>query len=114
MSLFDKVDINFLILTFKIGCFQSLLISKRGKRTKFRVSILGCGKIRSPTVLLFLKSIISISHSRGEFFGKFFLPNFLSISLHLLINSEELKLVSISKTTFKNFGLFGLGHDKLS
>ena len=57
---------------------------------------------------------MSISHSRGAFFSLFFLPRSISISLQISINFKGVKFDEISKIMFQNFGLFGLGQDKLS
>jgi len=57
---------------------------------------------------------MSISHSRGAFFSLFFLPRSISISLQISINFKGGKFDEISKIMFQNFGLFGLGQDKLS
>ena len=38
----------------------------------------------------------------------------ISIFLQVSINFKGDKFEEISKTTLKNFGLFGFGHDKLS
>ena len=83
MSSFDKEKIKFLILFFKIGCFQSFSISNRGNKTKLRLCILGCGN-NIPFFTVFLsKSKMSISQTLGEFFGAFARPNDLSMSLQI-------------------------------
>ena len=56
-------------------------------------------------------SIISMSHSRGEFFGVFFLPNLDSIDLHMPNNIFGSWAHLAFTTMFKNSGFFGFGQE---
>ena len=114
MSLFDNNNKSFFICCLEFGCIQFLLSSNRGNKTKFLLCIKGWGKKMPLFINLFAKSKISISQTLGAFFIDFVLPSIVSIFLHFFNNSSGAKLVDISKTILKNFGLFGLGHDKLS
>ena len=52
-----------------------------------------------------------MSHSRGEFFGVFFLPNLDSIDLHRSNNISGSKTHLALTTMFIKSGFFGFGHE---
>ena len=64
--------------------------------------------------IFLLKSIISISQTRGSFFLPFSLPNKISIFLHVLRRVSGSKLNFALITMFRNFGFLGSGQEGVS